>query len=139
MLALELQLKPSKAFFITLLFILFGAFVSIFCSFFPYYIQLLLGVVTLLYGGRLIWGQVFLRAPGALVRLTCRADHTWLLQDRSGATYSALLSGESTRLGPVSILRFKGEKKRSAVVFYDAVDPDCYRRLLMRLGTIKVH
>ena len=130
---LDLQLKPSKAFFIIMLFILSGALASIFCCFLPYYIQLLLGVVTLAYGARLIWGQVLLRDPRALVALTCRADNTWLLQERSGELYPALLRGESTRLGAVSILCFQGAKKRSAVVFYDAVDPVCYRRLLMRL------
>src|SRR5690348_5835615 len=131
--SLELQLRPSKAFFILILFILSGALVSIFSSFLPYYIQLPLGVVTLVYGLRLLWGQVLLKAPGALVALTCRADNTWLLQERSGATCSALLRGESTRWGGVCILCFQGAKKRSAVVFYDAVDPAAYRQLLMRL------
>lgn len=133
MLNLELRLRPSKAFFLIMLFILSGALVSIFCSSLPYYIQLPLGAAAFAYGCRLFQGPVLLRKPDALVALACRADNTWLLRERAGREYPARLCGESSRLGWVSILRFQGEKKRSAVVFYDAVDPVCYRRLLMRL------
>lgn len=133
-----------------MLFILLGALASIFCSFLPYYIQLLLGMVALIYGGRLIWGEVLLRAESAIVTLTCRDDNTWQLIERSGKEYPAFLCGDSTKLGFVSILRFKDaprgfapsrfkRKKRSSMIFRDAVGSEVYRRLLMRLGTTKIH
>lgn len=130
---LELQLKPSKTFSLLLLFVLSGAFISIFCSFLPYYIQLPLGGLTLVYGAHLIWEQVYLQGPRVLVALTYRSDQTWLLRERSGAEYPARLCGESTRSAWVSCLCFQASQKRRAVVFYDAVDPVSYRRLLMRL------
>lgn len=130
---LELQLKPSKAFLILLLFIFSGALISIFCSFLPYYIELPLGMITLVFGKGLISRQVYLKEPSALQTLLCRADGTWLLRERSGYEYSAKLSGESFRSSRVCVLCFQAAKKRYALVFYDAVDPESYRRLLMRL------
>jgi len=136
--ALELHLRPSKAFFAIMLFILLGALVSISCSLLPYYVRFLLGMGTLLYGSRLFL-SVGLRAPDSLLLLRCREDGTWLLRERSGAEYSAVLCGDSVRWACVCILRFQSTKKRSAVVFYDAVAASDYRRLLMKLGTLKVH
>ncbi len=140
---LQLRLQPSKSFFIIMLFILSGALVSIFCSDLPYYIQLLLAAAALVYGGRLIWGTVLLREKRAVVLLTCQDDNTWLLTERSGREYSADLCGDSTRFPGLNILRFKQSsqegclgKRRDTVVFYDSVDPDCYRRLQMRLGSL---
>lgn len=130
---LELQLKPSKAFSCLLLFVLSGAFISIFCSFLPYYIQLALGMLTLVYGAHLIWEQVYLKGRRVLVAITYRSDQTWLLRERCGAEYTARLCGESTRSAWVSCLCFQAAQKRRALVFYDAVDSNCYRRLLMRL------
>jgi hypothetical protein len=128
-----------------MLFILLGALVSIFCSFLPYYIQLFLAGAALVYGGGLIWRGVLLKAQNAIVTLTCCEDHSWQLKERSGKSFPASLCGDSTRLSFVSVLRFNcslegfKKKKRSAIIFQDAVSAPVYRQLLMKLGTIKIH
>ena len=144
---LLLQLKASKSFLIMLLFIFLGAFVGIFCSFLPYYIQLLLAMVVLIGGGRLIWEQGFLKGQNVIVALTCAADNSWLLKERSGKEYPAFLCGDTTRFAWMSLLRFKRltesgttekwfSKKYNVIVFYDSVDLISYRRLQMRLGAV---
>jgi|GEM_PF-3758975 len=149
---LQIHLKPSRLFFIMLLVIIFGAIISIFCSFLPYYIQLLLMVAVLFYGLHIIWKEVGLWSPKAIVALACGEDNTWLLKERSGQCYPAVLSRASTHLAfsgwpGLSILRFKlmpsvvmnRARKMAVVVFHDAVNPDIYRQMLMRLGVTKIH
>lgn len=143
--ALQLQLKPSKLFFIIMFVIVGGAFVSIFCSYLPYYIQFLLAALVLIYGGHLITGTVLLKKQSAIMVLTAQADQYWVLKERSGKEYPAFLCGDSTRFPGVSILRFKlarpqegvigfFKKRCNVLVFYDSINSICYRRLQMKLG-----
>jgi hypothetical protein len=59
----------------------------------------------------------------------------WFLRDKQGVLSVELL-GESTITGFASVLRFKSVdsgKKRSCVVFNDALTSDDYRRLIVQL------
>jgi len=138
---LQLHLKPSKAFLALILFVLTGGLLSIFCCILPYYIQFLLGLAALGYGGQILRQQVLLQSPRAIVGLSCHDDNTWQLFERGGQKHWAFLSGASTRWAWLSVLRFslEGGKQRSVVVFCDALDPGIYRQLLMKLATIRVY
>lgn len=141
---LQIHLKPSKSFLILQLFILLGALLSIFCSFLPYYMQLLLSTGALIYGGYILWAEVLLLSQRAVVSISCRPDQSWQLKERAGKAYEAVLCGDSTRFGWLTILQFKAvpglggldRQRRKVVIFRDAIDAASYRQLLMRLGTL---
>ena len=140
---LAFSLKKSKLFFFFMLFILSGALTSIFCSYLPYYMQLLLAALALSYGARLM-KMVLLKEQKAIIAFSCREDQTWLLKERSGKEYSAFLCGDTIQSSLVCLLRFKTLRenrieKISAVVFYDSLDALAYRRLQLRLNTITIH
>lgn len=93
------------------------------------------------YGGQVFWENILLRSERAVVTLICCDDNTWQLKERSGETYPAVLGADSIRKGYFCLLRFKtpaSRRKRSCVVFRDAVPPETYRRLLMKLNTMTV-
>ncbi|HSW70454.1 MAG TPA: protein YgfX [Gammaproteobacteria bacterium] len=144
----QLQLKPSRSFFILMLFILLGALVSIYCCFLPYYIQLFLVLLLMLEGRRLLYAWVLLRGQKTIIGLSCQNDKIWLLKERSGKEYPAFLGADSTRFPWFCLLRFqplwesgrRGQRKKTKVlVFYDSVDPLVYRRLQVKLGTTTIH
>jgi len=140
--ALKLYLKPSSLFLMMILFILIGALMSIFCSHLPYDMELSLAVLALAYGGFVIWDSVLLRSQRAIVCLSYCDDNSWLLQERSGASYAASLVGAGL-LGFMGVLHFKcvregKDLRRTMVVFQEAVDKQAYRRMMMVLGTIRV-
>jgi hypothetical protein len=61
----------------------------------------------------------------------------WFLRDNLGVMAVELL-GESTITAFVCVLRFKSAtsaKKRTCIVFNDALNPDEYRRLIVQLRT----
>lgn len=107
----------------------------------PVYLRFILGLMASMLGVYVIWVDILLRGQRSVVSLTCCDDNTWQIKERAREAYPAALCGDSTIMGICCILRFKayqGVKKRSCVIFSDAVGIAGYRRILMMLRTMKV-
>lgn len=78
--------------------------------------------------------HVLRRGKRALVQLVWEEDGRWTLTTGNGEDIEARLLPGSYVHPWLVILNFAcGRRKRSAVLFPDALDPDTFRRLLVRL------
>ncbi len=80
------------------------------------------------------------RGRGGLRRLTWQADGDWLLQTREGDDIEATLLPGSYRHPWLVVLNFRLEgsrRRRSVVLFADALDPEMHRKLRVRLGQVR--
>ncbi|NOX75942.1 MAG: hypothetical protein GXP17_04880 [Gammaproteobacteria bacterium] len=77
------------------------------------------------------------RGKGGLQRLTWQADGDWLLQAHGGDDIEATLLPGSYRHPWLVVLNFQLEgsrRRRSVVLFADALEPEMHRKLRVRLG-----
>ena len=83
-----------------------------------------------------LWRDCFHFAPGAIVRLRVDMQGQYSYQIQNGAWHEAHLLPTSYVTPWLSILSFMPEgsrRVRHAVLFPDALDPEAYRRLRVRL------
>jgi len=84
--------------------------------------------------------QVLRSAPQAITALEWRADGSWLLTARNGNNMNLALKADSYVHPALVILNFSGAGYRlfSVVLFRDSLDDDSFRRLRLRLGTMRL-
>lgn len=83
-----------------------------------------------------LWRDCFRRAPGAIVRLRVDMQGHYSYQIQNGAWHEAHLLPTSFVTPWLSVLNFRPEgsrRIRHAVLFPDALDPEAYRKLRVRL------
>lgn len=140
-LSLQLQLKPSATLLLLWAFLSIGAALCIFYSNLPLLAQIPLSLVLLLYSGRILWQDILLKSQRAVVALRYCDDNSWQLQEGLGESLKAEIEGASVVRAYFCYLRFRlhdGQKKRSCLVIYDALDAESYRKLSIHLSTMKV-
>lgn len=138
---MRICLNFSKLFGGLLLLMVIGSELSIFYSCLSGFWQSILSVIVFIYAGQVIWKDILLRSPRAIVHLFCADDNHWQLVERSGIIYSAILLCDSMATAYFCFLRFKIpllQRKRSCVIFKDAVGPGLYRQLLMKLRSLNI-
>jgi hypothetical protein len=97
-------------------------------------------LLVLSYGSRLFWNRALLQGGDSILRLSYDSER-WELQDRI-KTWNAELCGESTITHFLSILRFttpNKRKKRTCLIFKDALGQDRYRQLVVILRNATIH
>jgi hypothetical protein len=136
---IDIKLKPSKLFLILVI-------ITLICSVFIIYSlpiklrfrSILLGL-TLTYGWFMIWDRALLQGAHSILGLKYDANG-WQIQERIKQS-PAQLCGESTIASFISILRFKlagQRRKRTCLVFKDALGSELYRKLLVSLRTTEI-
>jgi hypothetical protein len=102
-------------------------------------IKSILMLIVIRYGWNIFKNDVLLMGGYSIQRLTQVDDH-WLLHDCL-RTETAKLSGDSTVTNYVCILRFvcEDKRKRSTVIFKDALSAEQYKRLLVAVRTTAIH
>ncbi len=131
---IDINLQPSRWFLMLITIVLLGSLIAVFCAQIPWLIKLFITLLTVFYGGWIIFNHGLLRHKKSLRRLTLTSDG-WSIWDKQ-RVYSAELCGSSTITKTVSILRFKilDERiKRSCILFHDSVAPNIYRKLIINL------
>jgi hypothetical protein len=133
--SLQICLKSSRLYLITLSFIALGATLSIFCANLALSCKWVLAAIILSYSGWIIWTEILLKDQRSIVRLVYNDDNTWQVIARGGQAYLALLADDSAVMGGFCVLRFKQSRwwKKSCVIFKDGTDDNTYRRLLVVL------
>jgi hypothetical protein len=123
----HIKLKPSKQFFILLLMVLIGAVFIIFNLPILNWLKILLIVVSLLYGLKIFWKNIFLRHKNSILGLSHDADG-WKIHLREGIFPAELKGG--TVSSWVSVFLFTHSKKSfECVIWNDSLKKDEYRRL----------
>lgn len=137
---IDIKFKPSKLFILFFLLTIVASF-AIVLTLPPFPLKkTLLFTIIFSYGGYLFWNSVLLQGGYAILRLSYGPDG-WYLQDRI-KTQQAELCGESTITRFLSILRFTvpgRRRKRTCLVFKDAIGQEYYRQLIVILRTAEIH
>jgi len=105
-----------------------------------WWLRLALAVLVFISFWRQFRLQVLRRDPQAITALEWRADGSWLLTARNGINMSPALKADSYVHPALVILNFSGTGNRllSIVLFRDSLDHDTFRRLRLRLGTMRL-
>ncbi len=92
-------------------------------------------VFIMLYGIAIIWQFGLLRSRRSIIAIKHHQDGRWQLFMRD-TCHEAVLRGDSTVTGLVSVLRFqvpKHARPKSCLIFRDSLGFDLYRQLLVIL------
>jgi hypothetical protein len=135
---LAFKLKPSKCYLVLLSSFLAISMVMVLCLPIAAWLKCLSLLLVIFYGKWMFWQFGILQSQQAIVSIRPLRDNKWQVQTRTNY-YEAELSGDSTVTQLVSLLRFRAANAytlTSCVIFYDSLEPDYYRQLLvvLRMG-----
>ena len=133
---LAVELSSSLALSSLLLFLHLGAIVVFLMLALSIVIKILVVMIVLIslyYNTRL---HSLLRSDRSIVSLRWLDDNEWQLMQCDGVNYQAHLNMNSYLHPKLTVLNFNlvgSKKKRTVMIFSDAIDKDSFRRLRVRL------
>lgn len=131
----DFKLYPSKQYLILIGLMLILSLAAIFSLTFPLWAKGLLLLVVFAYLAHIYWHFACLKAAFSITELKHIEAKQWQLRSPSGI-YEAVLRGDSTVTGLVSVLRFEVQDsgaKLNCLVFPDSLQPFEYKQLLLIL------
>ncbi len=136
---IDTNLKPSAVLVILSSLILLCTACLVFDLPLSWWVRSVILGLVLVYGGNIFWHTMLLRGKNAILKIALTTDG-WEIHDQT-TIYPAELGGESTVTTLLCVLRFKvlGEnRKRSVIIFRDAIEPEIYRRFVAILRMTKI-
>lgn len=132
---LEFRLKPSRQYVILMMIALVISVIVAFSLPVNLWLHLAALVMAVSYIGYILWRFGLLRGRDTIISLRRAHDGVWCLSTRD-TEFSAVITGDSTITGLVSVLRFRVEGRfgrPSCVIFRDSLNAEQYRQLLVLL------
>lgn len=139
--AAKFIIGKSKLLLLSLLFIYIGAITIVLCLHFIVMckiVLLLLCLSSMVY----VWRKyVLLTTANAIVEISCAADGAWFVRNNKNELTKVCLCGDSIVSNLLILINLKLEnakkKHASTIIFRDAMAADNFRRLKVRLTTLR--